>query len=288
MSRAISDTVLVQFQDFLRTTKDLLTRIHGDKALHRELRSREHQELWEYLHMLSLFGLNMVSGGHLPESGEEVSLTVLDAAFPQVNVNIVDIGANNGDYTALALEMLKGRANIWAFEPLPGNFTSLQSRFAGVSSVSTVQSAVGKECGELPFFVNADSSTIGSLVPRDLEHEGTTMLPRVKVPVVTLDEWTKSKGVDHIHLLKIDVEGADLDVLLGSRDLLAAGKISLIQFEFSAAQIDARHYFKDFFGLLTEKYRLYRIVGDGVIEIGSYNERYEVFSCINYLAVIRD
>jgi FkbM family methyltransferase len=232
--------------------------------------------------------MNAVSGGHLPESGEEVTLKLLSAAFPTEQVCILDVGANFGDFSALATEVLGLRSKVWAFEPLPANFEALNKRFSTTPQVTTLNSAVGNTSGYLPFFVDGPTSTIGSLVPRKLEHEGVIMAPQVTVPVVTLDAWVESQGITHVHLLKVDVEGADLDVLKGATELLNKGKISLIQFEFSAAQIDARHFFKDFFGLLNQKYSLYRIVGDGLIEIPNYVERYEIFSCTNYLAVLRD
>ena len=283
----VTPQMIDEFNRFVDLATTIMKEIHTDPELHRGLRVKELQPVWERLHLLALFGLNNVSAGNLPESGEEVVFEILDRSFPERPLTILDVGANVGDYTALALERLGSRVTVHSFEPLPTNFERLSRRFAGESRVVLNRKALGREPGVLPFYVDGEESTIGSIVPRSLEHERKSMEARVEVPVGTVDDYCAERGVAGIDLLKVDVEGADLHTLMGARRLLSSGLVAMVQFEFSGAQIDARHFFKDFWKLLSPRYSLYRILTNGLYAVPEYNERYEVFWCTNYLAVLR-
>jgi hypothetical protein len=105
------------------------------------------------------------------------------------------------------------------------------------------------------------------------------------VELRTLDDFCAERGIGRIDLLKIDVEGHELRVLEGARGLLEADAIGFIQFEFNATNIDSRSFFRDFYELLSPRYRLSRIVRDGLYPIGAYSPRHELFvGPVNYLA----
>lgn len=67
--------------------------------------------------------------------------------------------------------------------------------------------------------------------------------------------------------------------------MICNNKIEVIQFEFGGCNIDSRTYFQDFYYLLKDNYKIYRILKNGLIEIKSYKEIYEIFITINYLAI---
>jgi hypothetical protein len=63
------------------------------------------------------------------------------------------------------------------------------------------------------------------------------------------------------------------------------GSIRFVQFEMSAACIDARVFFRDYWETLSQGYSLYRIAAHGLIPIPAYQETQEVFRrATNYLA----
>ena len=62
---------------------------------------------------------------------------------------------------------------------------------------------------------------------------------QVEVAAVTLDEYCAANGVESIDLLKIDVEGAELDVLQGAQRLLEDRRVGSILFEVSLPQIES-------------------------------------------------
>src|SRR6185503_7130533 len=109
---------------------------------------------------------------------------------------------------------------------------------------------------------------------------------REVVPARTIDGYCAKQGIKRIHFLKIDVEGHELEVLRGANALLQSNGIDFIQFEFSAAHIDARVFFRDFHNLLKTRYQIYRVLQNGLARIKEYNPEMELFKrATNYLAV---
>jgi len=108
-----------------------------------------------------------------------------------------------------------------------------------------------------------------------------------KVQIQTLDDFCAEKGIEHIHYLKMDVEGHELSVLQGGREMLAKGAIDWIQFEFGGCNIDSRTYLRDFFELLTPYYDIYRLLRNGFRPIRRYHETYEIFTTTNFIAIRR-
>jgi hypothetical protein len=83
------------------------------------------------------------------------------------------------------------------------------------------------------------------------------------------------------------VEGHELAVLKGAHRMIDRNAIEIIQFEFGGTSLDSRSYFKDFFQLLSPKYRIYRILPRGLRELKAYSEKLEIFQSANYLAIRR-
>ena len=123
---------------------------------------------------------------------------------------------------------------------------------------------------------------------RDIDHLGITMAHSEEITVKRLDAFCREHKIDRIDLLKIDVEGGELSVLKGATEMLNAGAIHMIQFEFGPCHIDARVFFKDFFRLLSPRYHIYRVLRDGLKLVDKYREADEIFLTTNYLAVTKN
>ena len=113
------------------------------------------------------------------------------------------------------------------------------------------------------------------------------MEAREEIVVKTLDSFCADNDIHQIHLLKLDVEGHELAALKGATRFLQAGRIDFIQFEFGGCNIDARTFFQDYYYLLTDQYRLYRVLIDGLHELTGYREADEIFITTNFLAARR-
>ena len=100
-----------------------------------------------------------------------------------------------------------------------------------------------------------------------------------------MDSWYyKSKFDETPNVLKLDVEGHELDVLEGSMETLK--NIQIVQFEFGGTCIDSRKYFLDYWRFFSNLgFDLYRMAPKGLIRIISYSERDETFRFTNVFAV---
>ena len=78
----------------------------------------------------------------------------------------------------------------------------------------------------------------------------------MRISAGALATFCATEGIEHIHFLKLDVEGHEVAVLRGAQGMLNRGAISMIQFEFGPANIYSRSYFYDFWSLLSDSYDL--------------------------------
>lgn len=195
---------------------------------------------------------------------------------------VLDIGANIGFYSE-AIRKFAPQATVFAFEPSSVARKSLEDRFMGDSSVTIVPFALGSKNSKETLWSDSLGSSLASLTKRRLEHFGTDFSQSESVEVVTLDSWASSTKVIP-SLIKMDVEGHELDVLKGGLKTLALAQV--VQFEFGGCNIDTRTFFQDFYYLLTEAgFQIHRISEGGPIRISHYSEQDECFRTTNYLAV---
>ncbi len=128
-------------------------------------------------------------------------------------------------------------------------------------------------------------SWMASLYHRKLAHHNISLWLQESVRLTTIDLYTEQNNINTIHLLKIDIEGHELQCLLGAQRMISEDQVLSIQFEFGGTDIDSRSFFKDFRDLLHEKYHIYRILHNWLYEIKKYSEYNEIFQCVNYLCI---
>lgn len=195
---------------------------------------------------------------------------------------VLDIGANVGNWTA-ALLAIAPDATVYAFEPSTVAHAELSKRFSKNPNVHIVKAAVGAKSGTANLWADKEGSGLASLTQRKLDHFGIDMNHSESVDVVTLDSWCKENSV-YPELIKIDVEGHEMDVLQGGEKTISTTNV--VQFEFGGCNIDTRTYFQDFFYLFENSgFEIKRITPRGLLSVPRYREEDEAFQTTNYLAV---
>jgi FkbM family methyltransferase len=136
---------------------------------------------------------------------------------------VVDVGANIG-YNAIHAARLAGpRGRVVALEPTPDTLAILRRNVAasGLANLAVEPVAAGRRAGTRDFFVRGEVSAVNSLYPDSRFAHVTEVLP---VTVAPLDELVRGP----VDVVKIDVEGAELDVLEGMPRILRTPGITLI------------------------------------------------------------
>ena len=243
---------------------------------------KKYQNLFEDLHQISLKGMNIGGGSAPAHSGEIYALQyIYDQLKESSSVTIFDVGANVGKYSNLLKDTFGNKAQIFSFEPSKKTFQKL---LLNTNNINSYNFGFGYENQKLTLFSNADESGLASLYKRKLDHFNIQMDRTEEVEIKTIDKFCIQNDINHIHFLKLDIEGHELKALEGAKKLVSSGNIDYIQFEFGGCNIDSKSYFRDFFYLLKDNYTIFRIVKDGLFKIDDYKERYETFSTTNFLA----
>jgi FkbM family methyltransferase len=125
-----------------------------------------------------------------------------------------DIGAHIGSYTVLAARAVGARGRVHAVEPWPGNVDVLRTnvKLNDLGNVLIHPLAAGSRRERRVFNVTGASDSHGFY-----EHPRTGTVEHLDVEVVPVDELVSG----HVDAIKIDVEGAELEVLAGMARLLS-------------------------------------------------------------------
>ena len=105
-----------------------------------------------------------------------------------------------------------------------------------------------------------------------------------------VDRYCDEHEIARIDLLKLDVEGHELDVLEGAARMLSRRQIGLITFEFGGTNIDSRVFFREIYNRLRQaEMTVGRITPSGyVFPMPIYRETYERFLATNFLAQLSE
>jgi FkbM family methyltransferase len=140
----------------------------------------------------------------------------------------LDVGANVGAHTVLLSHLVGKRGRVIAFEPLPANIDVLKEtvrRRARHQNIAILPLAVGSSAldeGRVTLKIPGDDLTQASLALQTTgSWEGNASVREMAVPLTSLDASKDVQGLRHIDLVKIDVEGGELDVLRGGSQTLS-------------------------------------------------------------------
>ncbi len=166
-----------------------------------------------------------------------------------------DIGANIG---ITSIWMAKNSGIVYSFEPEPNNIQRFKQNLSinFINNVNIINKAVSDIDGQAELFLY-ESYGHHSLADKHVSN----VLEKINVETVMLDTFCKDHNILEIDVLKVDVEGYELNVLNGCKELLLSGKIHLIIFEhspilFRKQQRELEQVIKYLMGMNYEIYRL--------------------------------
>jgi len=177
---------------------------------------------------LSIFGKKMIYGGicglsnyalftDLENYEPETIPAVASILLKNYNPVIIDVGANNGQWIML-FKSLNVNASIHCFEPFPelSDFICELVKRNSFKNVHISSKLVGETAGigKLHF---ADQSTDTASTVSDFQPNYNKT---ICVEKITIDDYVEEQKIERIHLIKIDVEGGELEVVKGARRVL--------------------------------------------------------------------
>lgn len=179
------------------------------------------------------------------------------------NSIIIDVGANKGQSIERFLKFYN--PIIYSFEPSRDAFKVLKDKFQKKTNCYLYNFALGEKKSELLLFeyYNNELNSFNLINNADEIKQGETT-----VPIDTLDNFAEHNNLKKINLLKIDTQGYEENVLLGSTNLLKQNKIDIIEVEL----ILGNYYDK-----YTSFYNIEKILKNGSYRLIALDRRPNVF-----------
>lgn len=219
--------------------------------------------------------------------------------------NIIDVGCNKGTWTDILLDykdssQYPGTYNIHLFDANEMLLTYLKVKYDYKENITYCDRACYKEEGKKTFYYFDDyHNGLSSLYDNDRWKQELGQVRKQKeVQTITLDRYWMEVSVgsflqaldggkqeiqQKIDFLKIDVEGAEYDVLLGCKNLLANKLINFIQVEYSEHYKVSGHTFEQIIDLAHQNgYKVWNFTGTEFIEVSKqeWNENYQAANYI--------
>ena len=177
---------------------------------------------------------------------------------------ILDIGAHIGYYTLLFAKRAGADGRVIAFEPSTATYEKLLENISlnDFDNISTVKAAASNRSGTATINLAAGYNTGSTSLHFDSGAVGTE-----QVDTIAIDEYLSRHAIDDVNVVKIDVEGHELQVLEGMRATLAepANQAPEIFVEVNEKTLESAGTPVEaiFDELAATGYQAYRIVGAG-------------------------
>jgi len=144
---------------------------------------------------------------------------------------IFDCGANIGFVTHRFLQLFPS-ATVHAFEPNPTVFSTLLQAYAGEERVKPHPLAISNQSRTAVFNQNDNSGTSSFFTPTAYNRRFYARTSRpLEVTVTTIDEFSEQHQIERIDVLKLDLEGAEMDAIAGAERMLNEHRIDILYTE---------------------------------------------------------
>lgn len=172
---------------------------------------------------LGLFLLNQ--GEYEPEMEQAIRARL------KAGETFVDVGANEGYFSILAAQIVGNQGAVFSLEPQSRLEQVIQNNASanGLQSIVKVHRlGLSDQAGQRELFLTADINTGASSFTKHWKVGSKTE----RIRTITLDALIEELKIEKIDLLKIDCEGAEVQVIAGAEASLRTGKIKQMVVEF--------------------------------------------------------
>lgn len=129
---------------------------------------------------------------------------------------VIDIGANQGEYSLWAVKHVGHNGKVIAFEPMDGLYEQLKTNFSlnpnYLNALIPVKKGLSDKPGQLNLYgKEGDNEGVNTMFPTESH---TVLIQEIKLDI--LDKQLEMLNLQQVDLIKVDVEGAELQVLKGA------------------------------------------------------------------------
>lgn len=135
---------------------------------------------------------------------------------------VIEAGANLGSETILIARQLKG-GHLYSFEPNPYTFDRLKVNvnINGLKNVDVYDDALGEKDGTIHFHIYPKNFCNPGMSSKYMATKETR---KIDVNQLTLDTFVKTHHVPRVNFIKMDIQGAEMDLILGAHDTISKYK----------------------------------------------------------------
>jgi len=179
---------------------------------------------------------------------------------------VIDVGANIGWFTLLAARIVGLEGEVMSFEPEPTNFALLAKSVEknGFTNVMLLNEAVSDIDGKLRLNLHGQGNAGAHSIVRDFGGEG------ILVQSSKLDTIAERFNLDHVDLVKVDVEGAEPQVISGMRLLIDNEKVSRMIIEWNPKEWSTS---QELLSVLSEEFHIWRVNKMSLTQLTRMDER---------------
>jgi len=204
---------------------------------------------------------------------------------------VFDVGANIGEWSAALVKQVEQRqlaqqVQLYSFEPVAATAQTLRRNLGTDKPWLHIEElALSATSGSAQIFIAAANAGTNSLHadPTGATHESAT------IQLASAVDFCATRSIQHVHLLKCDTEGHDMEVIRGALPLLQNGRVSVLQFEYNHRWIMSRNFLHDVFMAIEGlPYSLGKLQAGQVIMFREWHQELDKFFEGNYVLVHRD
>lgn len=178
-------------------------------------------------------GLKYNAGGYDPDTTLGIyELPVQNALSKNLKAGEVfyDIGANVGFFSIIGANLVGSTGTVYAFEPDPSNVAKIRhnSQLNSFHNITILEKAAFHSSGEGQLLITEFPGSRTLTTTAKSSGKKYEKSPQVSVDLIAIDDLVESNDILPPTVMKIDIEGAELDALKGLRQTIKKFKPTII------------------------------------------------------------